>query len=118
MNFSHHLIQDSYGCALRVLDAKLHSARIWDAQHMPNDVVRLHSKVLLTFDSKEQYTTLILNSNVSEDSQETSVLTSLGAAILGCAAGDTVHYFKDGEYFDLYIKSVEQQDTFIDSFML
>ena len=53
MNFSHHLIQDSYRYALRVLDAKLHSARIWDAQHIPNDVVRLHSNVLLTLDSKE-----------------------------------------------------------------
>ncbi|RXG20945.1 regulator of nucleoside diphosphate kinase [Leeuwenhoekiella polynyae] len=98
MNFSHHLIQDSYGYALSVLDAKLHSARIWDAQYFPNDVVRLYSNILRALDSKKQYITLILNSKGSDKSKETSVVTALGTSIWNVQQEILYIIFKDGNF--------------------
>ncbi|WP_128761674.1 hypothetical protein [Leeuwenhoekiella aestuarii] len=95
MNFSHHLIQDFYGYALSVLDAKLHSSRIWDAQYIPNDVVRLYSNILLVLDSKKQYITLILNSKSSDKSKKNFCSDSSGNFNFGMCSR---------KYYTLFLK--------------
>lgn len=77
-----------------MLEQELRRARVVDVEKMPNDVVTIHSQVKLV-DPKtgqEMQFTLVFPDDALSAPDRLSVLAPLGAAILGCRAGQEVRY--------------------------
>ena len=105
----HH--DDTLRKSVRKLSKEMESARICDDSDMPDDVVRLNSVVTIVSQKgwhKKFQLVLPKESDVKKD--KISLLTPMGAAVLGYAQGDLLTWeFPSGEQ-KLTIESVEQQN--------
>jgi regulator of nucleoside diphosphate kinase len=80
--------------AARLLASELGRARVVRASELPDDVVSMHSAVEFTDGITDQVrrATLVYPREEHEDSGRISVLSPLGAALIGMAAGQSVRW--------------------------
>ena len=77
---------------IKQLDKKLQTAQVVDPEHMPANIVTMHSKVLLE-DSSNGYQlecTLVYPSQSNAVDGKISVLSAMGLALLGAKIDDEV----------------------------
>lgn len=85
------------------LKENLDMAHVCDAEDIPDDVVRLHSKVtLLSKAGWQRVVELVAPSECGIEAHQVSVFSALGSSIIGHAKGDKVSYG-----FPLVVDSIE-----------
>jgi len=94
------------------LTKELESAKICDEEDMPADVVRFNSEITIVSEkgwNKKFQLVLPKESDVKND--KISLLTPMGAAVMGYAEGDSIIWeFPSGEQ-QLTIEKVKQENT-------
>jgi len=114
LNVSGFTNENLIGKSVHNLLNELESAKIMDQEEMPSDVVRFNSTITVTSaQGWEKTFTLVLpkQSNVKED--KISILTPMGAAVIGYAEGDQIAWeFPSGKQ-RFSIKKVAQADEAI-----
>ena len=93
----------------RELLSEMDRARVVDAKEVPPDVVRMGSTV--TFRSDDGHTrtmTLVYPKDESLDEHRISVMTPIGAALIGLAEGQSISWTaRDGRRHELTVQKVE-----------
>lgn len=86
------LIDFEQGPAIVELEHEIERAIVVDPQHVPRDVVTMNSRVVLHLDDEEKEVALVYPQDADEGSGKLSVLSDLGAAILGYQEGDAIDW--------------------------
>ncbi len=114
MNLSGYYRDDSLRKSIRKLAGELESADIRDEIAMPKDVIRFNSTISITAKNgweKEFKLVMPNESDVKHD--KISILTPMGAAIIGYAKGDSLVWeFPSGEQ-ELTIDKVVQENSYL-----
>jgi regulator of nucleoside diphosphate kinase len=96
----HHIepSQNLFNKCIQKLKNELQNAAIKDENEMPEDVVRLDSKVDVLTHHGLLKLQLVLPERSNTQTKRISILTPMGSALLGYALGDKVVWeFPDGE---------------------
>ena len=101
--------------SLRKLAAELSTATIAIEEEMPADVIRINSIVTVAADKNwEKQFQIVLPTERDISRNKISVLTPMGAALIGYAQGDEVIWdFPNGQKV-LQIKKVQRENNAID----
>ena len=93
------------------LFAELDRARIVDDAALGSDIVRMGSTVRFTTDSGEDRTVVLVFPGEADIAEgKVSVLTPIGAALIGLTAGQTIDWpARDGRIHRLTVESVAPQ---------
>ena len=114
MNLSGYYKDATLAKSVRKLVGELESAKILDENEMPGDVIRFNSIIEIVSDKGwEKSFQLVMPTESDVRNNKISILTPMGAAVMGYAQGDTVTWeFPLGEQ-QLTIQRVEQQNKHI-----
>lgn len=109
LNLSGYYTDPTLRASLNKLSEELHNAKIVDEEAMPDDVVRLNSWVEVSSGNgwKRKFQ-LVSPSNGDAKSDKISILTPMGAAVMGYARGDSVSWIFPGGPKTVSIGEVEQ----------
>ncbi|MGB6151480.1 MAG: GreA/GreB family elongation factor [Pricia sp.] len=112
MNLSGYYKDDTLRKSVKKLLGELDSARICDEADMPKDVIRFNSSVTIASQKGWRKTfKLVLPNDSDVKNAKISILTPMGAAVMGYAEGDSVIWeFPAGEQ-QLTIEKVVQEHT-------
>ena len=92
---------------LDTLKNLMSKAIILKADQMPSDVVQLYSTVTVTCNSQwQEEFTLVAPSEENIKKKQTSVMSTLGASIIGLSEGDNIKYGLPGSTIFLKIETV------------
>ncbi|SRR6056297_410569 len=92
---------------LDTLKNLMSKAIILKADQMPSDVVQLYSTVTVTCNSQwQEEFTLVAPSEENIKKNQTSVMSTLGASIIGLSEGDNIKYGLPGSTIFLKIETV------------
>lgn len=95
---------------LRALDRELDRAEIVRSEEMPADVITMNSKVRMTnLDTGRQHTVTVVYSGEANDDDRVSILSPLGAALLGYRAGDEIRWEAAGGSLHLRVDELLYQ---------
>jgi len=86
------LIEFEQGTAIVELEHEIERAIVVDPQHVARDVVTMNSRVVLQLDDEQQEVALVYPQDADERSGKLSVLSDVGAAILGYQEGDAIDW--------------------------
>lgn len=86
------LIEVEQGPAVVELEHEIERAIVVDPQCVSPDVVTMNSRVMVHLGDEEKEVSLVYPQNANARSGKLSVLSDLGAAILGCREGDTIDW--------------------------
>ena len=86
------LIELEHGPAVVELEHEIERAIVVDPQHVARDVVTMNSRVLLHLDDEEKEVALVYPQDADERSGKLSVLSDVGAAILGYQEGNAIDW--------------------------
>jgi len=86
------LIEYEHGPAAVELEHEIERAIVVDPQHVARDVVTMNSRVLLQLDDEAMEVALVYPQDADERSGRLSVLSDVGAAILGYQEGDAIDW--------------------------
>lgn len=86
------LIQLHDGPAIIELEHELDRAIVVSPRRIAEDVVTMNSRVSLHIDNEARDVSLVYPRDADEGVGKTSVLSPIGAAILGCREGDTIDW--------------------------
>ncbi len=96
--------------SLRKLTDELKEAQIVNNEDMPGDVVRFNSRITLALDNGlERTLQLVIPSDRDIKNSKISILTPMGAALMGYSEGDTVTWDFPGGTKAFKIVKVTQQ---------
>jgi regulator of nucleoside diphosphate kinase len=116
MNLSGYYKDDTLRISVRKLVGELESALICDEADMPKDVIRFNATITITSKKGWQRKFKLVmpyDSDVRKD--KVSILTPMGAAVMGYAEGDSLVWeFPTGEQ-QLTIEKVGQENTYINA---
>lgn len=119
MNLSGYYKDDTFRKSVKKLVGELDSAKIVDETDMPEDVIRFNTIVTIVSKTgwrKKFQLVLPKESDVKND--KISILTPMGAAVMGYAEGDAITWeFPSGEQ-QLTIEKVEQENIHINANMV
>ena len=119
MNLSGYYKDDTLRTSVEKLVGELESASIYDETDMPKDVIRFNS--IITIASENGWLRkfkLVMPNDSDVKNDKVSILTPMGAAVMGYAEGDPlVWVFPSGEQ-QLTIKKVEQEKRYMNSNMI
>ena len=119
MNLSGYYKDDTLRTSVEKLVGELESASIYDETDMPKDVIRFNS--IITIASENGWLRkfkLVMPNDSDVKKDKVSILTPMGAAVMGYAEGDPlVWVFPSGEQ-QLTIKEVEQEKRYMNSNMI
>lgn len=92
------------------LSAELDRARVVADSSLPADLVRMGSTLRFTTDAGEDRTvTLVFPANADIAAGKVSILTPIGAALIGLSAGQSIDWTaRDGSVHRLTVASVEE----------
>ncbi|WP_418499382.1 GreA/GreB family elongation factor [Flagellimonas sp.] len=94
---------------LEILDSNLDNAIVVDVDQMPSDIVRLYSNVTVQYSSGWQETLqLVSPGEIDPKENKISVVSSLGASLIGLSQGDTFIHGLPGNAMLLKLIKVEQ----------
>ena len=114
MNLSGYYKDDTLRKSVKKLASELETAIILDANDMHEDVIRLNTMVTIVSDSGwYKKFKLVMPTDSDIKNNKISILTPMGAAVMGYSEGDTVQWeFPVGEQ-KLTIEKVEQENEHI-----
>lgn len=119
MNLMGYYRDDTLRTSVKKLVGELETAQIYDEVDMPNDVIRFNSTI--TIASKNGWNRkfkLVMPNDSDVKNNKVSILTPMGAAVIGYAEGDSIIWeFPSGEQ-KLTIEKVEQENKFINANMI
>ncbi|MCK0135527.1 GreA/GreB family elongation factor [Arenibacter sp. S6351L] len=119
MNLSGYYKDVTLGKSVKKLLTELESAKICDEVDMPKDVIRFNSTI--TIRSENGWTRkfqLVMPNDSDVKRDKVSILTPMGAAVIGYAEGDTLIWeFPNGEQ-RLTIEKIEQENKYINVNMI
>lgn len=119
MNLSGYYKDHTLKKSVKKLVGELNTARICDEKDMPADVVRFNS--FMTIISKDGWSKrfqLVMPTDNDVKNSKISILTPMGAAVIGYAEGDSFTWdFPGGEQL-LTVTEVEQMNSYIDANIL
>jgi len=91
---------------------ELKTAHIVDEKDMPQDVIRFNSKVTIMSDTGwEKTLQVVLPTERDVQQNKISVLTPMGAALIGYSNNDTIEWDFPGGNYKLKIIEVTQEET-------
>lgn len=111
MNLSGSYKDETLRKSVQKLVSELESAQIYDEKDMPEDVIRFNSSITIVSKDKSWNKTfkLVMPNDSDTKSNKISILTPMGAAVMGYAEGDLLVWeFPSGEQ-QLTIEKVEQE---------
>tara|TARA_R110000868_G_scaffold125037_2_gene330368 strand:- start:34934 stop:35353 length:420 start_codon:yes stop_codon:yes gene_type:complete len=115
LNLSGYHRDSTFKKSIKKLSEELNLAIICDHIEMPKDVIRFNSIVTITTHNhwtKEFQLVIPKDSDIKNN--KVSILTPMGAAVIGYAEGDTILWeFPTGEQ-QLIVSKVEQKNSQID----
>lgn len=119
VNVSGFYTDNTYKNSIKKLTEELKSAIVFSEEEMPKDVIRFNSMVTITAGNGWSKTfQLVIPSLGDFKNSKISILTPMGAAVMGYAKGDDIIWeFRNGEQ-TLQVSNVEQQHNTIDSDIL
>jgi regulator of nucleoside diphosphate kinase len=119
MNLSGYYKDDTLRNSVKKLLGELESAQICDEADMPKDIIRFNSVITLVSKNGWQKTfRLVLPTDSDVKNNRISILTPMGAAVIGYAEGDAILCdFPSGEQ-SLTIEKVEQDNEYINIIMV
>jgi regulator of nucleoside diphosphate kinase len=92
---------------LDTLKNLMSKAIILEAERMPSDVIQLYSKITVTCNSQwQEEFTLVAPSEENIKKNKTSVMSTLGASLIGISEGDSIKYGLPGSTIFLKIETV------------
>lgn len=99
--------------AAQALQEELLRARILPAARMPDDVVRMHSRVdCVDADGKRRTVTLVYPHEADAATGRVSVLAPVGSALLGLSVGQRIDWPRpDGGTLSLEVAAVHPRDA-------
>jgi len=86
------LLEFEQGSAIVELEHEIERAIVVDPQLVARDVVTMNSRILLHMDDEEREVALVYPQDADERSGKLSVLSDVGAAILGYQEGDAIDW--------------------------
>lgn len=86
------LIEYEQGPAIVDVEHEIERAIVVEPRHVAGDVVTMNSKVVLHLDNEKQEVALVYPQDADERSGKLSVLSDVGAAILGYQEGDAIDW--------------------------
>ena len=86
------LLEFEQGSAIVELEHEIERAIVVDPQHVARDVVTMNSRILLHMDDEEREVALVYPQDADERSGKLSVMSDVGAAILGYQEGDAIDW--------------------------
>ncbi|ASO06513.1 GreA/GreB family elongation factor [Arenibacter algicola] len=100
--------------SVKKLQEELGSAQIFDEADMPKDVIRFNTKITIVSQNGWHRTfKLVLPKDSDVKNDKVSILTPMGAAVMGYAESDSISWeFPSGEQI-LTIEKVEQDNQYI-----
>src|SRR5690606_15770309 len=114
MNLSGYYKDETLRKSVKKLVGELESAQICDEADMPKDVIRFNTMITIASNNglRRKFKLVMPNdSDVRND--KISILTPMGAAVMGYAEGDSLVWeFPSGEQ-KLTIEKVEQENNYI-----
>lgn len=114
MNLSGYYKDETLRKSVKKLVGELESAQICDETDMPKDVIRFNT--MITIVSKNGWRKkfkLVMPNDSDVRNDKISILTPMGAAVMGYAEGDSLVWeFPSGEQ-KLTIEKVEQENNYI-----
>ncbi len=119
VNVSGFYTDNTYKNSIKKLTEELKSAIVYSEEEMPKDVIRFNSIVTITAANGWSKTfQLVIPSLGDFKNSKISILTPMGAAVMGYAKGDDIIWeFRNGEQ-TLQVSNVEQQHNTINSDIL
>ena len=118
MNISYHLDDPIIRNSINKLNKELQLAMICEDTEIPADVVRFNSKVTIDSDTGTQEFFIVPPAKNDLLRKRISVMSSLGAALIGCSEGDRIEGDFNNGFEKICIKKVLQYDDAIDSGVL
>lgn len=119
MNLSGYYKDDTLRKSVKKLVGELESAQISDEADIPEDVIRFNTTVTIVSEGgwhKRFKLVMPMDSDIKNN--KVSILTPMGAAVMGYSEGDTLLWeFPSGEQ-KLTIEKVEQENTYISANMI
>ncbi len=116
MNLSGYYRDDTLRTSVKKLVGELETAKIYDEADMPDDVIRFNSTITIT--SKNGWNRkfkLVMPNDSDVNNNKVSILTPMGAAVIGYSEGDSIRWeFPSGEQ-KLTIEKVEQEKKSINA---
>ena len=114
MSLAKYFKDNTYKTSIHKLNEELKVAKIVSRSKMPNDVIRLNSKVTIQTPFAAETTYQLVTPDKSDlKSKKISILAPMGLALFGYAQGDEVTWqFPVGESSIKIIK-VEQEETIL-----
>jgi len=102
LNFHKHYEDVAHKNALAHLSKKMEQALIVSDDEMPKDVVRLYSEVRIsTMNGIEQNCQFVMPTEESQKDGKLSVVSTLGAKLIGLASGDEIKNETDSDSFKI-----------------
>ncbi|MDC6390449.1 GreA/GreB family elongation factor [Maribacter sp. PR1] len=95
---------------LEILETNMNNSMILELDHVPADIAQLYAKITVKCKSKWQKPFQIVppsEENIKRN--KISVLSSLGASLIGLSEGDKIQFGLPGSVLTLTIKKVEQR---------
>lgn len=91
------------------LRLELDRATVVESEAVPPGIVRLGSRVTYLAEGAERQVTLVMPSEADISAGRVSILTPIGAALIGLSAGQTIAWTsRDGRLHRLRVVAVEQ----------
>jgi regulator of nucleoside diphosphate kinase len=99
--------------SLKRLLEELKTAQIVDNEELPKDIIRLNSKVSIESENGWSKTIqIVIPSDRDLKNDKISVLTPMGAALIGCAQSDAIIWDFPKGLQQLKIVAVEQDESY------
>ena len=119
MNLSGYHRDNTFKKSLKKLKEEMESAQILDEADMPKDVIRFNSNVtIISENGWHKKFKLVFPSKSDVKNNYISILTPMGAAVMGYANGDSLIWeFPTGNQ-KLTIENVEQENESINIYMV
>lgn len=110
---------NTLGKSVKKLAEEMQLAKIVDDTKMPEDVIRFNTMVTIVSDNGwHKRFKLVLPKHSDVQNGKISILTPMGAAVMGYAQGDLVTWEFPSGYQKLTIEKVEQENESLNHSML
>lgn len=116
LNSSGYFKDDTRNKSIYRLKQELTTALVYSQEFMPEDVIRFNSEItIMAADGWQKQFTLVMPSENNYNQQKISVLTPMGAAVIGYAKGDVIEWEFPGGSKKITITEVKQPSGFINA---
>lgn len=114
LNVSSYYKDQNTKDSLKKLSVELNNALIYDNEEMPDDVIRFNSIIIVQSGTWQTEFQLVIPTERNISANKISILATMGSAVMGYAAGDSVSWSFPNGTKELKITSVTQAEKPID----